>query len=372
MIPFSPKQQKTIAVAVTFLATAVIVASIGGIAWSAFRLVRAFSGVLLPLVAAVVAALVLKPVYLWLHQRCRLPRILAVGALYALILLPALVCTLFLLSIAVEQGRELCHSLPVWLATGVDTRFPALMEFWRTHDLENRLRECLRTHWDLVGSWLQTAGLAALFAGASVFQVLAGLLSWFVFPVYLTFFLMAEPPRPQVVAANLGFLKPRTREHAQFLATELVGLLVSFFRGQLLIALCQSVLFAVGFELVGLRYGWLLGILMGMLNLVPYLGSMLGLAMTLPTALFQDGGGWRQVALTLLVIGMVGAVESYVLTPRIMGQRTGLHPVAIIFSLFFWGAVFGGVFGMILGIPLTAFVVVFWRLLRRHYFTEVV
>ena len=76
--------------------------------------------------------------------------------------------------------------------------------------------------------------------------------------------------------------------------------------------------------------------------------------------------------LVLVTFVVVQAVEGYVLTPRIMGEKTGLHPMAIIVAVFFWGAAIQGILGMILAIPLTAFLVVFWRLLRDKYITELV
>jgi predicted PurR-regulated permease PerM len=74
----------------------------------------------------------------------------------------------------------------------------------------------------------------------------------------------------------------------------------------------------------------------------------------------------------LVVLAIVQAVEGYVLTPKIMGDRTGLHPMVIIFAVFFWGAALGGILGMILAIPLTAFLVVFWRLAKEKYIPELI
>jgi len=128
----------------------------------------------------------------------------------------------------------------------------------------------------------------------------------------------------------------------------------------------------VGFALIGLEYGFLLGLLLGVMNIVPYLGSITGLAITVPLGLFQDGGSWILAVAVVVVFTTVQAIESYVLTPRIMGNRTGLHPIAVIIAIFFWGTAFGGIWGMILAIPLTAFGVVFWRLLREKYMTQIV
>jgi predicted PurR-regulated permease PerM len=124
-------------------------------------------------------------------------------------------------------------------------------------------------------------------------------------------------------------------------------------------------LFALGFSVVGLRYGLVLGMALGLLNVIPYLGSIVGMGVAIPLALFQEGGGTTKLILVVVVFTLVQMIEAYVLTPKIMGDRTGLHPVAIIVAVFFWGSALGGIAGMILAIPLTAFLVVFWRLARE-------
>ena len=74
----------------------------------------------------------------------------------------------------------------------------------------------------------------------------------------------------------------------------------------------------------------------------------------------------------MAVFVVVQLIEGYYLTPKVMGERTGLHPLMIIVALFFWGTAFDGIAGMILAIPLTAFLVVFWRLVKAKYLTEIV
>jgi predicted PurR-regulated permease PerM len=101
---------------------------------------------------------------------------------------------------------------------------------------------------------------------------------------------------------------------------------------------------------------------------VPYLGTILGFIITIPLAFFQPEGGWQLVGLLILVNAVVQAVEGWFLTPKIMGKQTGLHPAVIIFAVFFWGTAFGGVLGMLLAVPLTAFFVTAWRLAKLKYF----
>jgi predicted PurR-regulated permease PerM len=199
-----------------------------------------------------------------------------------------------------------------------------------------------------------------------------GLFAWAVLPVYLAFFLMAKPFQTNQVGEFLPFLKKETREDVIYLLDQFIGILLTFFRCQIIIALAQGVLFAIGFALAGLPYGIVIGMALGLLNIVPYLGSIVGLGVALPLAYFSEGGGLSLVALVLIVFGAVQAIEAYLLTPKIMGDRTGLHPALIIFAVFFWGVAFGGIIGMMLAIPLTAFAVVFWRLLKKKYIAEVV
>ena len=169
----------------------------------------------------------------------------------------------------------------------------------------------------------------------------------------------------------LPFLKPDIRRDVTYLLHEFVDILVGFFRGQLIIASLQGLLFAVGFSLIGLRYGFVIGMALGMLNIVPYLGSMVGLAVALPIAFLQADGGLSTCVLLLAVFAVVQQIEGWFLTPRIMGERTGLHFMAIVVAILFWGTVFDSVLGLVLAIPLTAFLESVWHLAREKYIPEV-
>jgi predicted PurR-regulated permease PerM len=218
----------------------------------------------------------------------------------------------------------------------------------------------------IIQAWGQKISQSAI----SFFQSAMGLLTWAVLPIYLAFFLMAKPFEAKWIGQFLPFMNKEHRDDMIYLFDQFINILLTFFRGQIVIALAQGVLFAIGFVLVGLPYGIVIGMMLGLLNIIPYLGSMIGLTFALPLAYFGYGGGIIKVLLVLGVFGGVQAIEGYVLTPRIMGNRTGLHPALIIFSVFFWGVALNGIMGMMLAIPLTAFAVVFWRLLKKKYLTE--
>ncbi len=366
------RQKGVVATAVTVLSVLIIAGAVGGLFWLLARFFRSFSQVFLPLAVAGVLALVLQPFYHFLRDRLRLPTPLAIAALFLSALIPLTAFGWFFGALIAEQIGEMVKALPEWWGrarTQFEQRWPQIVDFLET-PLGQRVRETIEGQQEALLQGLQYVGGKALTAGAGVVRGVGAVFSWAVTPVYLIFFLIARGVALEKLEDYLPFLKPQTRRDVIFLVKEFVNILVAFFRGQLVIALLQGLLFAVGFTVVGLRFGFVLGLLLGFLNIIPYLGSMVGLAITLPLAYFQQGGGPWTLAGVIAVFLVVQLIEGYLLTPKIMGDRTGLHPMAIIVAVFFWGSALDGILGMILAIPLTAFLVVFWRLAKERYIEE--
>ncbi len=372
-LKLTERQATTVATALTILAALVILLAVVGLLWLTAFFLRTFSGVFLPLAVGAVAALVCQPYYEWLRSKARLPRPLAIVAVLLSFVLPVGAFLGFFGTLLVQQVIELASRAPEWWASAsasLQRNWPELQEFLQT-PTGARIRDVLTSMQDQILTGLGGVGGTALSAGAGVVRGIGGILGWVVLPVYFVFFLMIER-RPVDARRALPFLKPETRKDVMYLLQEFVNIVVAFFRGQLIIAFLQGLLFAIGFTIVGLRYGFLIGLLLGFLNVIPYLGSMIGLGISLPLALFQEGGGFTKLALVLLTFVIVQLIEGYVLTPRIMGERTGLHPLAILVAIFFWGTALGGIMGMIFAIPLTAFLASVWRLAREKYVTELV
>ena len=372
-IDFTPRQADTIAAAVTTVAALIILVAVGLLGWLAARFIQTFSGVFLPLAVGAVAALVFRPYYDWLRRRGRLPTAAAVAAVFLSALVPPAVFITFFGHLAIEQFADLAAQAPGWWGSArklFEAQLPRVSEVLESSGLGERLREMAIEQQAAVVEWLRTAGVQAVTAGFGLARGLGALLSWVITPVYFAWFLTAgfRLDTDRV----LPFLKPGTREDVTYLLHEFVDITVAFFRGQLIIALLQGVLFAAGFTLVGLRYGFVIGLALGLLNVIPYLGNMIGLAVAIPIAFFQMDGGWLTCLLVLAVVLVVQQIEGWVLTPRIMGQRTGLHFMAIIVAVFFWGTALGGILGLILAIPLTAFLASLWHLAREKYIPEIV
>ena len=374
-LELSERQQNTVAAAITILSAVIIVAAIGLVCWLIGAFVNRFSNVFLPLAVAAVAALVFKPFYDWVRSKLRVNKVVALLLVIIAVVLPVAGLVFFFGALLADQMIEMVKAVPGWWQKVVDwarINAPTVDTFLRENPYAQEVRAAIEGHGgDLLGG-LGSVGRQALTAGAGLVSWTVGLVGWAVFPIYFSFFLMTETIALSDLERYLPFLKSETRKDVVYLLGEFVNIMVAFFRGQLVIASIQGILFAIGFTIAGLKYGAVIGITLGFLNIVPYLGNIIGLGAALPIAFFQEAGGLSRVVAVLAVFAIVQAIEGYLLTPKIMGDRTGLHPVVIIIAIFFWGTALGGISGMILAIPLTAFLVVFWRLAREKYVHELV
>jgi predicted PurR-regulated permease PerM len=374
-LELSPRQRATVAAAITLGAVLLLLMVFSGIVWGLARFVGAFQNVLLPPVVAGILTMLLRPYYSWLVKACRGSKAGGLFSFFLSVLIPLGVFIWFAGIFAANQLLRLFEDLPSMLNAMLEagrSLWPQVATLLEKYGLMSEFGTLLENPGEMVAKVLQASWEQMSQPIAQMFQSAAGLFAWAVIPLYLAFFLMAKPLEPKQIGEFLPFLKKETREDVIYLFDQFIGILLTFFRGQIIIALAQGLLFATGFAIVGVPYGIVIGMMLGLLNIIPYLGSIVGLGVALPLAYFGDDGGVLRVALTLGVFGVVQAIEGYLLTPRIMGNRTGLHPALIIFAVFFWGVALGGILGMMLAVPLTAFAVVFWRLLKKKYIKEVV
>ena len=285
------RQQVAVATALTILAAAIIITSVLGLGWVLTQFFRRFSHVFLPLAVGGIMALVFKPYYGWLRTKLNLPVGLAVVGMLLSILIPLAGFGWFFGSIAVDQISDLVTRFPAWwkkTAEEAQQRWPAVQDFLRDDPWGQRIGEVIEGQKENLVSGAQIFGSKALSAGAGIFRGIGSLASWAVFPIYFLFFLVVDPKGKFDLDAALPFLKPETRKDVRYLIREFIDIIVAFFRGQLIIAFLQGLLYAIGFSAIGLRYGFVLGLLLGLLNIIPYLGSIIGLGIGLPLAYFQD------------------------------------------------------------------------------------
>ncbi len=369
----TPGQRRIVGFALTFLAL------VGCIALAVYcvnkmgELLGQFTGVLWPLAVAGIMALIMRPVVELLESKLKLRRMSAVIVLYGAFVLLIAGAMFLITPPLVGQVLDFIAFIPTFWKQGlhyVELHYPD----WITVARNQMQNETVKKIVDgMIKQGQQLAELAIptlLSAGVGLVNVFGFITHLAVVPIYLFFFLLSSREPAKNLGKHLPFLKPDLRGDIEFLVGEFIAIVVSFFRGQLLIGLIMGALLAVGFTVVGLKFGLFIGLALGILNIVPYLGTILGLSIALPLAFLQPGGGPQLVGLVLGVFCLVQMTEGWFLTPRIMGKRTGLHPVTIIVAIFFWGTALNGILGMVLAIPLTAFFVTAWRLAKKKYFHQ--
>ncbi len=201
-------------------------------------------------------------------------------------------------------------------------------------------------------TWLRVGGTAVVEWAATLLLI----------PIVLFYVLLDWHP----LFARMGETVPR-RWIAQVteMAKEVDSLLAQYLRGQLLVMLLLASYYSIGLALAGFDVALPVGLLTGLLVFIPYVGFGFGLLLAIVAAVLQFDGAHGLVAVAI-VYGLGQCIESFYLTPRLVGERIGLHPLAVIFALLAFGQLFGFV-GVLLALPASAILLVVFGRLRRHY-----
>jgi len=325
------------------------------------------SAVLTPFVVAAVLAYALAPLVdrLGTLARGRLPRVVAVVLVELLFILAALGLGLLLVPILAHEWPQLRDQVPLLL----ERLNAALQSLLAPYGIQFSL--------DLAGlkpvvmkylnaNMEETVGslLASLKIGGSVALTVFGNL--ILIPVAL-FYLLLDWKRFVVRLVELVPLHLRS-SYDSFMA-EADSVLGQYLHGQLLVMLILAVYYSLALSLFGLDLALPIGIFTGLAIFVPYIGFGLGLLLAILAGLleFAIGDGVSRVLVMVTVVyGLGQLVESLVLTPRLVGERIGLHPLAVIFALLAFGQLFGFV-GVLVALPASAVLLVAARRLRRQY-----
>lgn len=369
-ITFSPFQRRAIAAGITALAL-LVVAAFGYALFRALQMfVVTFANVIWPLAVAGILALLLRPLVLFVERRFQVTRFWSVAIIYLSAIVVVGIAVAFILPILITQVGQLIESFPVFLENVrafIERNSPIVYERVQQFIMDDSLAE-VRTKILETAQQIGPNALPALMkAGNWIMGVLTIGTLLAIIPIYLFFFLISRAHAGKSLEDELSFIPEKYREDIIFLAEEFVGSLVAFFRGQILVGLITGILLSIGFTIIGLNFSVFFGLLFGALNIIPYLGTIVGMTAALPTAYFQPDGGLTLGLLVIAVFVIVQSLESYLIAPKVMGRETGLHPMTIIIAVFFWGIALDGILGMVLAVPLTAFFIVAWRLLRRKY-----
>lgn len=364
MIDFTPTQRKTIAVGITLLSVTAILACLAIVGGLAFWALKSISFAIVPVFLAFFLALFFKPYYTWWLRVVRNPT-LALVLMLVTILVPISIFVWQAGAITIEEVSNLLAQGPDLIAKVTDwfrTEFPRM----------KRLLDIFGIQYEDFGSIYTRCGVSAMRAGASVLRYLSGIVTLIVTLILFVFFIMTKERKGSEVVSAMPFLKSDTKAFLGEQIDVFFDILVSFFQRQTVICLLEGIMYGMGFWLVGLPYGYLIGFALGVLNLIPLFGTVVCLPLAIPLAYFGPGGSMVRLILVLIVWAIGQVMDGYFITPRIQGNKTGLGYAGVIFSFFFWGTVLGPMLGMLLAIPLSAFCVVLWRAVKVKYIRPVV
>ncbi len=228
----------------------------------------------------------------------------------------------------------------------------------------------------LRGDWVKTTlpkvpGIVWTFLRTSVggfLGVFGFLLSFIIVPLYLYYFLIESANIQERWSDYLPLRASAFKDELVSCLNEINSYLVAFFRGQLFVSVINGIATGIGLMIVGLDFGLIIGLALCLAGIIPYLGIILCWIPAVIIASVQGGSSWISAdpwwVMPLAVTGvfaLVQQVDALFITPRIVGEAVGLHPMTVIVSVFVWGLLLGGLLGAILAVPLTASVKVLFQ-----------
>jgi predicted PurR-regulated permease PerM len=411
--PPTHRQARLIWLALSGLALAVLGGLAVALVWGLGHVLQILSPVLWPIAIAAVLAYLLDPVVDWFERR-GLKRPPAILVVFGIALLVAGALFGSVVPQLIKETRQLAAGIPAYVS-----RAEKQIEEWVNHPppLIQRLQrmleggpkpapstlptsptnssspvflpdstntvaistnnpapappplrnQTLETATDWVAQNLPHAGrwlFGQVGRVASWFGVLAGLA---LIPVYTFYFLLEKRGISSRWTDYLPVADSAFKTELVFVLNSINNYLITFFRGQVLVAMCDGVLYGLGFLIIGLPYALLIGVVAVFLTIIPFLGAII-ICLTALLLALVNFGDWRHPLLVLVVFGCVQALEGLYISPKIMGGRVGLHPVTIIISVMVGTTLLGGLLGGILAIPLTAAlrVIMFRYVWKRH------
>ena len=331
-----------------------------------YLLIRRLSGVLLPFLISFVVAYMLAPIVNFFQHKCRFrSRVLSVIVTILLVIGVLTGAVAAVVPAISRQATALSQSVKTYVANWDGSEYfsprvnERVEEIIQSIDIKTLLdspevQQGIKKALPVLGDWI-SSGVNALM----------GLAVAFICILYIIFLLIDY----EKITTNWHkYLPARFRDSIVMLLSDLDRNMNAYFRGQALVAAIVGVLFAIGFQIVGLPMGIGIGLFIGVLNLVPYMQA-LGIPPCILLGLIQSAETGRPVWVVMLCIAavfiIVQTIQDMVLVPKIMGDVTGMGPAWILLSLSIWGSLLGFV-GMIIALPVTTLLVSYYKRFVLH------
>ncbi len=338
------------------------VRTIGGILLliGLFLLTKRLSSVLLPFVGAWLLAYMLNPFVHFIQKWGRIKsRVLAVMLLFGLIFGSLAAILIFATSSIANELSKMGTLVESYFAANHISQLPPMIrELFNEFYSEIHFNELVNSE-NFIGTIKSIVPKAFDMVSAS-FQYLMSLVVVFIFCLYLFFILIDFD---KLSDTWQQFIPKKYRLFINQLVNDLAEKMNTYFRKQALISAILGILFAIGFSILGLPMAIFMGLFVGVLNMIPYMHS-LGIIPPICVALMQSALGqvdlWWTIAFICIIFIINQLILDLILTPKIMGNATGLHPAIILLALSIWGSLMG-VLGMIIALPITALIVSYYQ-----------
>jgi predicted PurR-regulated permease PerM len=352
--PPSDKQAQVIWFSVTTLAVAMVLGAVGGIFWLLGFLLNKLASLILPLAVAGIIACLLDPLVDLVQRWLRIPRVRAIlmvffiGVALVVLMLGTVVPEL------VVQTNKLAHNLPEysekfrerfsgWLAESALGQ--RAKEAW-DQEIGAKVQQALKDTAPLISDWLVAhVGSFAAFMAYAVGLALV--------PVYVFYFLLEKSGIQSNWTDYLPIRESQAKQELVFVLSSINDCIIVFFRGQILVSICSGTLLGLGLLACGIDYAVLLGAVAAVICILPYIGAIITFVLAAILAAVQYGDANHFLAVAGVFV-FVQVAEGLGYSPRILGNRVGLHPLTIIICVMAGTKLIGGILGGLLAIPLTA------------------
>jgi predicted PurR-regulated permease PerM len=377
--PFQKQLFWSALTALSVVAIGAVIALVGGLV---IRCISYLQPVLIPIAIAAILAFLLEPVVQWL-MKFRLSRTLSIVIVYFAAAAIFASILIWVVPAGYRQGSSFLQSFPSYsdkaqkqVLIAID-RLHALSEtplFRGAGDPaanKDQFSAFAAKSISEAGVWLQkkvpdVAIESGKFLQRSVggfLGVFGFLLSMILVPIFLFFFLKDSPAIANSWSQYLPLRASPLKSEIVSLVSEINAYLISFFRGQLLVSVIEGAFIAAALLIMRLEFGLLIGLMVAVLGIIPYVGSITSCGVAILIALAQFGD-WAHPLAVLVIFIVSNNLTGFFISPKIVGDSVGLHPLTVITSVLAWSLVLGGLLGALLAVPLTATLKV---LLKRYF-----
>lgn len=328
-------------------------------------MVMSMSEILMPFLAAFIFAYILEPLKVRLTL-AKVPESLA--ALIALLIgiVAGISIILLLLNLLQHEVPQIKEQFPTWIShfkTWITPKLAALNIELDWKEIQDQATTQVANHLSDNANTVVTKSVSTFLKSSGS---IIGFFANFVLVLFVLFYLLLDW---KSFFSHLGkFIPKKYRETVFSLFKEVDALLSQYLRGQILLMIVLAMLYSLGLYVIGIQSALSLGAFTGLVAFIPYIGFMISLCLSLLAALLQFGPG-SELLLVLALYGFGQFLEGFFLTPRLVGERIGLHPVAVLFALMVFGNLFG-FFGILLAFPMSAICLVAIRFIKEKYFSS--